>query len=91
MIRFLQGEIPDFTYDQAKVVVLPLGYERSTSYVKGTAKAPEAVLAASPYLETYDEELDAEPFLVGIYTHPEPDLENEPKHDFPLITETIAR
>ncbi len=88
-MRFLQGEIPEYSYEQARIVVLPLGYEKTTSYAKGTANGPQAVLEASPYLEIYDEELDAEPFRQGIYTLPQPEFKNNPKQDFETITRTV--
>ena len=52
----------------ARVVILPFGYEGGVSYGKGAAKAPDAVLKASHYLELYDEVLETEPYEVGIFT-----------------------
>lgn len=60
--------------DNARVVILPFGYEGGVSYGKGTAEAPEAVLKASHYLELYDEVLDFEPFAVGIFTLDAPEI-----------------
>ena len=54
--------------ENARVVILPVGYEGGVSYGKGAAKAPEAVLKASHYLELYDEVLKTEPYEVGIFT-----------------------
>lgn len=58
------------TYHDARVVVLPLPFERTTSFGKGTAEGPAALLEASQYVETYDEELNAEPCEHGIFTLP---------------------
>jgi N1-aminopropylagmatine ureohydrolase len=57
-------------FERSRVVVLPLPYEHSTSYGKGTVRAPEEILNASRYLELYDEELDAETYRIteGIST-----------------------
>ncbi|MEM7354059.1 MAG: agmatinase [Acidobacteriota bacterium] len=55
-------------YDAAETVVLPVPFERTTSYGKGTAMGPQALLEASAYLELYDEELDDEPYRQGIHT-----------------------
>lgn len=59
-------------FEQAKAVVLPIPYEHTTSYGKGTANAPEAIIEASHYLELYDEELDVETFRLtgGVATLP---------------------
>ena len=48
--------------ERAKVVILPAPYEFTSSYVKGTKNAPQAILSASHYVELYDEELDDEPY-----------------------------
>ena len=48
--------------ERAKIVILPAPYEFTSSYVKGTKNAPQAILSASQYVELYDEELDGEPY-----------------------------
>ncbi len=55
-------------YRTANVVVLPLPYEATTSYSKGTKNGPNAIIKASQQVEFYDEELDVEPCTVGIAT-----------------------
>jgi agmatinase len=47
---------------QAKAIIIPFGLEASVSYGSGTAAGPEAIIAASPNLEFFDEELWCEPF-----------------------------
>jgi agmatinase len=61
-------------FKEAKVVVLPFGYEGGVSYGRGTAKGPDAVIEASCYLELYDEELGIEPNTIGICTVQTPDI-----------------
>ncbi len=46
----------------AKAVVIPFGLEASVSYGAGTALGPEAIIAASPKLEFFDEALWCEPY-----------------------------
>jgi len=48
--------------ERARVVILPAPYEWTSSYVKGTKNAPQAILSASQQVELYDEELDGEPY-----------------------------
>ncbi|WP_419661984.1 SpeB: agmatinase (Agmatine ureohydrolase) [Desulfosarcina variabilis str. Montpellier] len=69
---FLGLPAPQSDFETAAVVVLPFGYEGGVSYGKGTAAAPDAVLAASCYLELYDEVLDDEPCRIGIATVTQP-------------------
>jgi agmatinase len=54
----LRGEEGDL--QKAGVVMLPLPYERTSSYVRGSFRGPRAVLEASSQLEEYDEELAVE-------------------------------
>lgn len=69
VLPFIGSEIePDYTTD--KVAILPIPYEATTTYRRGCANGPAAILDASQQLECYDEELDRETGLeVGIYTH----------------------
>jgi agmatinase len=61
----------DFSrYETSVVAVLPVPFERTTSYGKGTTAGPAAILRASQAMELYDEELGGEPFRVGIATLP---------------------
>lgn len=67
MIQFLGKENTCNDIESARVVIVPIPFENSTSYIQGTAKGPEAILIASPYLELYDEELNTEAYHAGIY------------------------
>jgi agmatinase len=60
---------PEFSaYSTSRVAVLPVPFERTTSYGKGTSAGPAAIIRASQSLELYDEELGAEPYTMGITT-----------------------
>lgn len=48
------------SFDNSKIVVLSAPYEKTTSYGKGTAKGPKAILKASHYVEFFDEETEKE-------------------------------
>jgi len=58
--NFLAIEDKYSSYDKSKIVILPVPYEATTSYGKGTAKGPEAILNASHFVEFFDEELNRE-------------------------------
>jgi len=57
--------------DDARVVILPVPYEATVSYMGGTRWGPRALLHASRFVELYDHELDTEPYRVGLHTLPE--------------------
>ncbi|WP_017294731.1 agmatinase [Geminocystis herdmanii] len=68
MKQFLESEIQS-TYEESKVVILPIPYEATTTYRKGCEHGPDAILSASDQLECYDEELDIETcFKTAIFT-----------------------
>ena len=57
-------------YETARAAILPVPFERTTSYGKGTSQGPAAILRASQSMELYDEELGGEPYAQGIATLP---------------------
>jgi agmatinase len=68
-LPFIGSEV-EVSYDRARVAILPIPYEATTTYRQGCKNGPAALLAASDQLEYYDEELDREIcFEVGIHTH----------------------
>ena len=56
--------------DRARVVVVPVPYDGTTSYKSGAREGPRAIIDASANLEDYDPELDADVARVGIHTAP---------------------
>ncbi len=58
------------TAAKSRFVIVPGGYEETTTYVKGTSRGPEAIVAASQQVELYDEELSNEPWKLGVHTAP---------------------
>jgi agmatinase len=62
----LEGESPPL--ERARVVLVPVPYDRTASYGKGTASGPRAILEASTHMELYDDELGVEPHTIGIFT-----------------------
>jgi len=69
MIRQFGGIPERFSqWDNSRVTVIPVPYEATVSYKKGTKNGPRAIIEASNYLELYDQELDAEPYTIGIHT-----------------------
>lgn len=62
--------VPDqyAVYDTAKMVVLPVPYDETSSWIKGSDKGPEALLDASVALEWYDIETQTQVYKKGIFT-----------------------
>jgi agmatinase len=56
--------------ERGRVAILPVPWERTTSYGRGTAEGPEAIRRASRQVELVDEQSGAEPFRLGIASLP---------------------
>lgn len=54
--------------DMAAIVLLPVAFDLTTTYQKGSDKGPEALIEASRNLELYDIETDSEVYEKGIHT-----------------------
>jgi len=62
----LPAEYSDAT--EAKIVVVPVPYDGTSTWVKGADKGPQAIIEASANLEFYDIETDSEVHHRGIFT-----------------------
>jgi agmatinase len=65
---------PSASFDSARVVILPVPLDRTTSYVPGTRTGPHEILVASSHMELWDEETGTDIHGVGVCTLPEMDL-----------------
>jgi agmatinase len=52
----------------SKIVILPVPFDMTTTYQKGSEKGPEALIEASRNMELYDIETNSKVYLKGIYT-----------------------
>lgn len=53
---------------RASTVILPIPFDKTSTWLKGADKGPAAIIEASGYLELYDIETDSEVFRKGIFT-----------------------
>jgi agmatinase len=69
------GTTPTTTdFEKARVVILPIPIDRTTSYVPGTRNGPHEILVASSHMELWDEETQTDVHSIGIFTLPEMEL-----------------
>lgn len=69
------GAMPTMrSFDDSRVVILPVPVDRTTSYVSGTRNGPREILEASSHMELWDEEVGADVHGVGIFTLPAMEL-----------------
>ncbi|HNW69498.1 MAG TPA: agmatinase [Bacteroidales bacterium] len=64
------GGIPKKYTDlqKAEIVVMPIPYDGTSTWIKGADKGPAAILEASANMELYDIETDSEVYKMGIHT-----------------------
>ena len=56
--------------ETARIVLIPVPYDSTTSYRGGARDGPAAIIAASSQMEDYDPELDLDVAALGIHTMP---------------------
>lgn len=76
-VPFNFGGLADQTFKNAKIIVLPVPYDVTASYVKGTQDGPNAIIEASRNMELYDIETDSVPSDNGIFTMPQLDIRKD--------------
>jgi len=64
------GGVENQNFEKAKIVILPVPFEETTDFVKGTISGPEAIISASRDLDEVDKNLP-------IFTFDEIELEGE--------------
>lgn len=64
------GALPEefCRYKTASIVILPVPYDGTSTWMKGSNRGPQALLDASSNMELYDIETDSEVFKRGIVT-----------------------
>ena len=67
-LKFCDIEDKYSSWKNSRIAVLPVSYDLTTSYKPGAARGPKAIIDASRYMETYDEETEKEIYKSGIYT-----------------------
>ncbi len=66
------GDLPEPFADpaRARVAIVPVPYDGTSTWLKGANRGPEAIIDASAHLELYDIETASEPYRRGILTDP---------------------
>jgi len=76
---------------KARVMIVPCPYESASSFARGCAFGPGAILQASRYIEYYDYELGVTPYEIGIATYPEiQPVHSSPQEMLDLVARTMS-
>lgn len=78
--------LEDTSYEKARVVVLPVPYDSTTTYRAGAREGPHAIINASRSVELFNEEVEEDISKIGIFTLDElaPNL-NSPEENIKLV------
>lgn len=57
-----------YDYSASEIIIIPVPYDETSTWIKGADKGPDAIMEASVNLEFYDIETDSEAHLKGIHT-----------------------
>lgn len=75
--------------DDAKVVLIPVPYDGTSSWQKGADKGPQAFLEASENMELYDIETRSEVYKKGIYLAPAVTENSSPEKMVEAVHKTV--
>jgi agmatinase len=57
-----------YDYSASGIIIVPVPYDETSTWIKGADKGPDAIMEASANLEFYDVETESEAHLNGIHT-----------------------
>jgi agmatinase len=57
-----------YDYSASEIIIIPVPYDETSTWIKGADKGPDAIMEASVNLEFYNIETDSEAHLKGIHT-----------------------
>ncbi len=85
------GDLPEeySTLEQAEIVILPVPYDRTSTWIKGAENGPEAMIESSAHMEIYDIETDSEVYRRGIYTAEPVDEQVLPENMVQAVRENV--
>jgi agmatinase len=76
--------------ETAAAVILPVPYDRTSSWIKGADRGPEAIREASRYVEVWDLETASEPWREGIAELPAIEFDGPPDALAARVAERVA-
>ncbi|MCJ7777497.1 MAG: agmatinase [Sedimentisphaerales bacterium] len=75
--------------ENAGIVIIPVAYDGTSTWLKGADKGPSAIIEASANMELYDIETDSEVYKKGIFTEEEIGGEISTAEMISTVTETV--
>ena len=87
------GDLPEeyTALENTRVVVIPVPYDRTSTWLKGADKGPAAIIEASAHMELYDIETDSEVYKKGIFTAEPVDGQQLPEDMAEMVAEQVRQ
>lgn len=85
------GDEVVYGYDESKIIIVPVPYDATSTYIKGADRGPAAILEASPALEFYDIETGSEAHKHGIHTLAPVESGDDPAEVTEAVYRTVSR
>ena len=87
------GDLPEeySALENARVVVIPVPFDRTSTWLKGADKGPAAIIEASAHMELYDIETDSEVYKKGIFTAEPVDGQQLPEDMVEMVAEQVQK
>jgi len=87
------GDLPEeySALENARVVVIPVPFDRTSTWLKGADKGPAAIIEASAHMELYDIETDSEVYKKGIFTAEPVDGQQLPEDMVEMVAEQVRQ
>ena len=91
MITNFGGDEVVYGYDESHIIIVPVPYDATSTYIRGADKGPAAILEASPALEFYDIETGSEAHRQGIHTIAPLERGDDPAEITEAVYRTVSR
>jgi agmatinase len=86
------GDLPHPYCDRerSKIVLVPVPYDATSTWIKGADRGPAAIIEASANMELYDIETDREVYRLGIHTDTPVASPDDPEAMVNLVRERVS-
>ncbi len=86
------GNLPQeyCSFEESMIAVVPVGYDQTSTWIKGADKGPLAILDASANLELYDIETDSQVYTKGIFTDEPVNTGESPEQMYEDVRKVVA-
>lgn len=92
-MKAFYGDFPieNSLYENSEIVLIPVPYDGTSTWIKGADKGPQAIIEASDSIEMWDIETQSEVYLKGIHTDSAVLEKSSPEAMFEAVYQRVAQ